>query len=46
MISEVWLECECGDQEEVPEDRINEAFEKLGRKDHSWRIHQTTTTKS
>ena len=36
MISEIWLECSCGEQRDIPPERLEEAYEKLRRRDHSW----------
>lgn len=32
----MWLECNCGEQRDVPPERELEAYEKLREKDYDW----------
>lgn len=33
---EMWLECSCGFQLDIPENREEEAYEKIRNRDWSW----------
>lgn len=33
---EVWLQCKCGYQEDIPEERLDEAYKKLRNRDYNW----------
>lgn len=43
---EMWLQCSCGKQEDIPEDREEEAYEKIRNRDFAWKTQPNSTTKS
>ncbi len=36
-MDEMWIQCECGQQQDIPPEREEEAYEKIRNKDLSWK---------
>lgn len=43
-VEEMWLECGCGEQLDIPPELEEEAYNKIRKGDLLWKIPQTTIT--